>query len=74
MPAATLHSWVQRGWVKKARQLTQPPKYWIIWADDNELERLRKQRQRSAPDILHQRWKGEDPTVAPDSEMTKTSP
>lgn len=63
MPAVTLYNWVQRGWVK-ARQQTVPPKHWIIWADEAELERLRTHRQRPVGEILQQRWKGEVPTIA----------
>jgi hypothetical protein len=63
IPAPTLYNWVQRGWVK-ARQLPEPPKHWIIWADEAEMERLRTHRQRPAGEILQQRWKGEVPTIA----------
>ncbi len=63
MPTPTLYNWVQRGWVK-ARQQTEPPKHWIIWADEAELERLRTHRQRPVGEILQQRWKGEVPTIA----------
>ena len=72
MPAATLHNWVQRGWVK-ARQCPNPPKYWIIWADVDEVERLRTHRRCSAPRILQQRWKGEVPSIAIGPEPRETS-
>ncbi|MGB7250300.1 MAG: hypothetical protein WBC73_15285, partial [Phormidesmis sp.] len=42
----------------KARQIdNQYPKYWIIWANVDELTRLKALRQRSVADTLHQRWK-----------------
>lgn len=59
MPASTLHRWAKRG-LLKARQLADRyPKYWIIWADADELSRLMALRQRSVSDILHQRWKAQ---------------
>jgi len=68
MPTMTLYNWVQRGWVK-AKQQAEPPKHWIIWADEAELERLRTHRQCPNGEILRQRWKGETPSIAcpPDS-------
>ena len=63
MPTVTLYNWVQRGWVK-ARQHPDPPKHWIIWADDAELERLRTHRQQPQGEILRQRWRGEVPAIA----------
>ena len=62
MPTVTLYNWVRRGWVK-ARQQPAPPKCWIIWADEAELERLRTHRQRPAGEVLQQRWQGEVPTI-----------
>lgn len=63
MPTTTLYNWVQRGWVK-ARQSPDPPQHWIIWANETELERLKKHRQRPAGEVLQQRWKGEVPAIA----------
>jgi hypothetical protein len=63
MPTTTLYNWVRRGWVK-ARQQTEPPKHWIIWADETELERLSTHRQQPNEDILKQRWQGETPSIA----------
>ncbi len=63
MPTMTLYNWVQRGWVK-ARQPAEPPKHWIIWADEAELERLRTHRQCPNGEILRQRWQGETPSMA----------
>jgi DNA invertase Pin-like site-specific DNA recombinase len=58
MPSTTLHSWIQRGWVK-ARQTPEKPHYWIVWADDTELERLRSHRQIPEGEVLRQRWHGQ---------------
>lgn len=38
MNAHTLRSWVRRGWINGRRSKVQ--KYWILWADDEELCRL----------------------------------
>jgi hypothetical protein len=55
MPTVTLFTWVQRGWVT-AHQQPQPPRRWIIWADDAEVERLRQRRQRPAGYDTRRRW------------------
>ena len=57
MPAATLNSWARRGRLKARQLANQYPKYWIIWANVDELARLRALRQQSVADTLHQRWK-----------------
>jgi DNA invertase Pin-like site-specific DNA recombinase len=46
MPPATLYSWLRRGWVQ-ARQLPGACGRWIVWADEDELGRLRRLRARS---------------------------
>jgi DNA invertase Pin-like site-specific DNA recombinase len=43
MPQATLHRWVRVGWVH-ARKLPTPGGHWVIWADTDELERMRRLR------------------------------
>lgn len=63
MPTVTLYNWVRRGWVK-ARQQSEFPKHWIIWADEGELERLKTHRQQPTGAILRQRWQGEVPVIA----------
>ena len=45
MPPATLYSWLRRGWVH-ARQLPGACGRWIVWADEDELGRLRRLRGR----------------------------
>ena len=72
MPEMTLYNWVRRGWVKARRQ-TDSPHYWIIWADETELERLRSHRQRPAGEVLRQRWKGEIPAIAICPQNTETA-
>lgn len=63
MPDITLYAWIKRGWVK-ARQQEQPPRRWIVWADETEIERLRQHRQRPVGDTIRQRWLGEVPSIA----------
>jgi DNA invertase Pin-like site-specific DNA recombinase len=46
MPPATLYSWLRRGWVN-AWQLPGVCGRWIVWADEDELGRLRRLRVRS---------------------------
>jgi DNA invertase Pin-like site-specific DNA recombinase len=46
MPVPTVHSWIRRGWIT-ARKLTGAGGRWLLWADDQELDRLR--RLRSSP-------------------------
>ena len=72
MPTITLYNWVKRRWVK-ARQQPEYPKHWIIWADEAELERLKKHRQRPLGEVLRQRWKGEVPTIALCPQANETS-
>ena len=60
MPPMTLYTWIGRGWVR-ARQLPQPPRRWLVWADEAEVERLRERRQRPRGYYTRQRWV-EEPT------------
>jgi hypothetical protein len=55
IPAVTLYMWVYRGWVRARRQ-EQPPRRWIVWADEKEVERLRQRHQRPAGYYTHRRW------------------
>jgi hypothetical protein len=43
MPMATVHKWQRLGWVH-SRKVTVAAGRWAIWADDNELARLRRLR------------------------------
>jgi hypothetical protein len=63
MPETTLYNWIQRKWVN-AKQCSEPPKHWIIWADNTELERLKHHRQRPPGDVLRERWHGQIPSIA----------
>lgn len=69
MPSITLYNWVRRGWV----QAKQHPgsHQWIIWADETELERLKRHRQQSLGHILHQRWQGNVPEIAVTTEPSE---
>jgi len=55
MPSVTLYHWLRRGWVTARRQ-EQKPQYWIIWADETELERLKQLHQRPQGYATRQRW------------------
>ena len=43
VPVATLRSWRSRGWVT-SRKSAESDGAWILWADDREIERLRRLR------------------------------
>jgi hypothetical protein len=51
MPQPTVHSWVRRGWIR-GRKLPGAAGRWILWADAEELDRLRRLRayRRTWPD------------------------
>ena len=51
MPIATLHKWQHLGWVH-SRKVTVASGRWALWADADELERLRQLRayQRKWPE------------------------
>lgn len=59
VPQPTLYAWVRRGWAR-ARQLQDHPKRrWAVWADEVELERLR--RVGELPTGYHTRGKWIEP-------------
>jgi DNA invertase Pin-like site-specific DNA recombinase len=41
LPHPTLYSWMRRGWVH-ARQLSGPQGHWILWANAEEVQRLKQ--------------------------------
>ena len=43
MPSVTLHGWLRRGWVE-ARKLEDRRGHWVLWADEDEIRRLRQLR------------------------------
>jgi DNA invertase Pin-like site-specific DNA recombinase len=55
LPQPTLYSWVRRGWVH-ARQLPGPQGRWIVWADQDELDRLRRLRSCSRDWFNQPQW------------------
>lgn len=55
MPPVTLFNWIQGGWVT-GRQEAQPPRRWILRADDAELERLRERHQRPTGYYTRRQW------------------
>jgi DNA invertase Pin-like site-specific DNA recombinase len=46
LPLPTLYSWLRRGWVH-GRQLPGAQGRWILWADADEMQRLRRLRDHS---------------------------
>lgn len=54
MPKVTLYGWIRRGWVG-ARQERGRHQRWVVWANEEEVERLR--RLRSLPAGHHVRRK-----------------
>jgi hypothetical protein len=50
LPQPTLYSWMRRGWVN-ARRLVSERGRWVLWADGEELDRLR--RLRTCPRSWH---------------------
>lgn len=59
VPEPTLYAWVRRGWTR-ARQLQEHPRRrWVVWADEAELERLR--RLHELPTGYHTRSKWIEP-------------
>ena len=55
MPEATLYGWLRRGRLK-ARQQQRSPRRWIVWADDEELGRLKRLRARPIGEYLRRLW------------------
>ncbi|MDI6794929.1 MAG: recombinase family protein, partial [bacterium] len=55
IPVTTLYSWARRGWVK-ARQNEDQSGRWVIWADQQEMERLRKLRNKSWGHRTRHHW------------------
>jgi hypothetical protein len=49
MPIATLHKWQRLGWVY-SRKVAVASGRWAIWANDDELTRLRRLR------AYHRKW------------------
>jgi hypothetical protein len=68
IPPPTLYKWLRKGYlrVRQARHVSAP--VWLIWADTNELERLRALRRAPRP----QRWPA--PMRTPEREEAQTRP
>jgi DNA invertase Pin-like site-specific DNA recombinase len=63
MPEATLYGWLRRSRLK-ARQQEKVPYRWVVWADDEELGRLKRLRARPVGDYLRRLWVGGSPPPA----------
>ena len=59
LPHPTLYSWMRRGWVNATR-LNVGQRRWVLWADEQELERLR--RLKECPRSWHGRPQAADLT------------
>lgn len=58
MPTITLYWWASRGWVRARRQ--EPSlRRWVIWADEQEMERLRERSKRPYSCHPRRRWSAE---------------
>jgi hypothetical protein len=55
VPRASLHHWITRGLVR-ARQLDEPMRRWVVWADEAEQERLRQYHRRAIGGDLRHHW------------------
>lgn len=55
VPRSCLFAWIQRGQVQ-ARQETRGLRRWIVWADAQEVERLRQYHRRDLAAETRQRW------------------
>jgi DNA invertase Pin-like site-specific DNA recombinase len=65
MPAATLYTWIQRGWVASRRE-AGPPHRWIVKADPEDLDALRERRTRPPGYYTRLCWTDPEPTVPPE--------
>jgi hypothetical protein len=50
LAAAKLRAWAERGWIHARR--TPPQNDWILWADRQELRRLRRLKRQSKPGVF----------------------
>ena len=55
MPDVTLYSWLRRGWVQ-GRRHTDDSNRWVLWADEQEVARLRQRREEPPGRQNHHRW------------------
>jgi DNA invertase Pin-like site-specific DNA recombinase len=55
MPKQTLYTWIRRGWVS-SRQLRGHARRWVVWADEAELERLRRLHELPCGYHTHRKW------------------
>ncbi len=65
MPKVTLYRWVCRGWVRATRR-EKPRLFWVVDADEKELDRLRTLRNKAPGMSLHEQW-----LAASDAELSE---
>jgi DNA invertase Pin-like site-specific DNA recombinase len=66
MPQATLYGWLRRGRLQARQQEQKVPYRWIVWADEGELERLKRLRARPVGEYLRRLWVGGSTTPGAD--------
>ena len=55
MPDITLYDWLRRSWVQGHRH-SHKSNRWVVWADEQELARLRQKRAEPPDRLNHDRW------------------
>lgn len=55
MPDITLYNWLRRGWVQGYRH-SDDANRWVVWADEQELTRLRQKRAAPPGRFNHDHW------------------
>jgi len=63
----SLLTWIRRG-IVQGRQLDEPLRRWIVWADTSEQERLRAYHHRSIGGEMRRRWDPEDGAPSADAD------
>ena len=59
VPEPTLYAWVRRGWARAASVAQDHPKRrWVVWADEAELERLRRLGELPTGYHTRRKWIG----------------
>jgi len=65
MPPVTVFSWLRKGWLQARQVVRGGHRQWLVWADANELERLRACRAAPRRWARHVRVASEDSSPNP---------
>jgi len=65
MPPVTVFSWLRKGWLQTRQVVRGGHRQWLVWADANELERLRACRAAPRRWARHVRVASEDSSPNP---------